>query len=270
MSDKSNPEKQNPILDAIAALKQREHQIEYGGNTRLRAALEKAGRVRFIEPHYKARLQNAKSPDEIGRILHEWVETYPQEASESECFKTALLLRPHLSSAPEDPQEVKIPELHTMQNLEWSEVNIAFSNHSIQIKVRGYLKRFHFATLGFRDDRKGDQPNSEWILLAYFAHDKGIIRHCNQLPQKLSKNLPTWVSKLRGRLKCLAGIKQDPIAWKDGCYQCQFKVALMTASEQQQIDENEIEQVFREESTCFTKHRRGVRDRDNEPDDENS
>jgi hypothetical protein len=70
----------------------------WGARRRFRAALEKVGRFELVDSHYAARIQNAKTPDEMVHTLIGCLENYPEEASRSDSFKTGLSIFPHLSA----------------------------------------------------------------------------------------------------------------------------------------------------------------------------
>jgi len=155
-----------------------------------------------------------------------------------------------------DADMISKPEPLNMKDLYWREVHFVFSENAIRIKARDLNKRFNFASLGFQDGRKGDASNSEWILLACFARNNGRIPRRNDLPSKISKNLPKWVSLLRKRLRSLTQIDDNPVLWKDGFYQTQFHIELNATIEEVKENEDEIKELFKDETRRFTKHRR--------------
>lgn len=132
---------------------------------------------------------------------------------------------------PSDNKEIKPQQklpIFQYSDLQWPEVTIAFrSKDLIRIHAREQSKIYHFAAIGFADNRKGDQPNRLWELLKGLAVYEGRIPRDNSLPPGIVKNLPKTMSDLRKRLFKLTGIKEDPFyPWsEDKEYRARFSIS---------------------------------------------
>ena len=187
-----------------------------------------------------------------------------RKAREEKSYETVLRANAIGSSTP----FIKIQEVSSMEGLNWHEIYFVLSTTALRVKAREFDKKFHFAALGFQDNRKGDTHNSEWILLGCLARGKGRIGRKNDLPHGIEKNLPKWISKLRKRLRDLTQIDIDPLIHKDGSYQALFHIVLNTAIDALETeDTDEISESYRSDATSYTKHLKNplyVPDKDND------
>lgn len=98
----------------------------------------------------------------------------------------------------------------TLTGLKWEEVTITFlSNHSIRACARGQSVTFSYAEAGFRDNRRAEVPDLRWIFFHELAKRSGELTWKDK-ETDLKKHATKAVSIIRGRLKALFGIEQDP------------------------------------------------------------
>ncbi len=107
---------------------------------------------------------------------------------------------------------VTIKQFTLIPGLKFSEVEIVFiSNDSIRITARSKSVTFHYAEIGFKDNRKVDQPNTSWELLRNFARNQGCIDKDSDTDSYLRKELPKKISNLKKQLKAIFPfIEDDP------------------------------------------------------------
>ena len=96
-------------------------------------------------------------------------------------------------------------------NLPWKKVAIQIaSNDSIKIKAEGTSKTFHFAAIGFTDERKGDLPDTRWLVLQDLLENNGEITD-SELTVKV--DLKAAIKDIRKRLKGATGIQDNPFRY---------------------------------------------------------
>ena len=120
----------------------------------------------------------------------------------------ALISRTHAVSSEDSSPSSLLHHFDNPADLKWEEVVIrVFSNEAVEVLLRAQRKRFTFAELGFKDGRKGDVPNRLWTLLHVMAEHQSIPANSSA-----GDFVKKAVSDLRGRLKDLFEIDDDPFA----------------------------------------------------------
>ena len=95
--------------------------------------------------------------------------------------------------------------------LSWSEVTIEFiSDEEIRIRTRNQAKSFHYAQIGFRNEKTG-KPIKNWDFFLLLAQKKEFSWDTN-LPSGTRDQAKNHISQLRKRLKEMMGIASDPFA----------------------------------------------------------
>ena len=129
---------------------------------------------------------------------------------------------------PEEKSTSSITKFPQIEGLTWEEVKLEFvSNDSLRIKARNITKRYTYAELGFKDNRKGDLPDSKWeILKEGFARFAGELSWETPIDPRWKKNLKSTVKELRKRLKSIMSIDDDPFYpyRKIKAYRTRFKI----------------------------------------------
>jgi len=95
--------------------------------------------------------------------------------------------------------------------LAWSEVTIEFiSDDEIRIRARDQLKTYHYAQIGFWNEKTGN-PIKLWEFLLLLALDEEISWDTN-ISSDMSTHAKSYVYQLRKRLKEIMRIDDDPFA----------------------------------------------------------
>ena len=98
--------------------------------------------------------------------------------------------------------------------LEWRELTITFkTNEMVDLYGREKKAKYGFAELGFKDGRKGDEPNSLWRLLRDgFGQNKGQISWTDlgTTDKTQQDQMSKMVSRMRLALRNGIGISDDP------------------------------------------------------------
>lgn len=108
-------------------------------------------------------------------------------------------------------EPAQIIPFQTAPGTKWEQITMRFiSNEEARITVKGQSSTIHFSEMGFKDRRKGDQPNKLWESLLYFAIRKGQIKFGDPKSQQQHDTMKHNVSELRKCLKPYFGIDDDP------------------------------------------------------------
>ena len=95
--------------------------------------------------------------------------------------------------------------------LRWEEVTITFiSDDSVKVSAREVSRKFIFAELGFKDNRKGDMPDTRWALLRELAAHSGEIAWDTPVERKAKSIAKAAIKDIRRKLKAFMGIEDDP------------------------------------------------------------
>ena len=154
------------------------------------------------------------------------------------------------------PQNAKFP---SPKNLNWEEVSMAFvSNETLEIRARNVIKKYHYAEIGFKDNRKVDTPNRLWLLLKeiFGSEEFGELSYDGKVIEGAQKS----ISRLRTILKGIMSIEEDPFYpyWKLKAYRPRFSVIDKTAGkfsepyspqpdyETEEMDD-EVKQVYQDD-----------------------
>lgn len=128
-----------------------------------------------------------------------------------------------------DKKEQTLTLFPTPTNTTWKQISIRFtSNDAAKIKAGDVTKKVTFAEMGFKDDRKGDMPDSLWGFLKNgFGKHNGEISFETEIPRKDRLRLKKNVQSIRKRLKTYFGIAEDPFESyrKVGAYRTKFQIA---------------------------------------------
>ena len=112
--------------------------------------------------------------------------------------------------------------------LKWAEVKVTFiSSESLKIEACGVIGKYHFSEIGFKDERKGDRPNTLWELLLLLARYNGYLAAKERsLPGRKGSFRAHAFTELRNSLKAILGIKEDPFeAYKEANgYKAKFQI----------------------------------------------
>lgn len=98
-------------------------------------------------------------------------------------------------------------------DVKWKDITFTIiSNDAIKVTTGDKSTRYTFAEMGFKDGRKGDQPNGLWTLLinGFGKSPTGISWSNNKLPQKQINKLKTDVGRIRKALKVFTKLTEDP------------------------------------------------------------
>ncbi|MDD5530571.1 MAG: HEAT repeat domain-containing protein [bacterium] len=119
----------------------------------------------------------------------------------------------------------------TPPGTKWEDVTIQFiSDESIKISANEVSKEFHYTEIGFKDNRKGIVPDSQWKVLQYLAKCGGTISWNfedakeyggynytipkDEIPKptnlKERKAFPKRIERLRKKLKTIMQLDGDP------------------------------------------------------------
>jgi hypothetical protein len=136
------------------------------------------------------------------------------------------------------------------------------SGDTLRITVGRYRGRYMYAELGFKNTRTVC-PDLLWTLMIYLIENNGLISiRRNSLPSNMSKELNTWVSKLRRRLNAIMGLTGDPFQKyvKGVGWQAKFRTRIDTfvqgENNMEDLDNsNEIADLMDYESTRYTRHK---------------
>jgi len=98
-----------------------------------------------------------------------------------------------------------------IDGLQWEDVKMEFiSEDSIKVTAKGKSKVFMFAEAGFRDERKGDLPDSRWAFFKTLAKLNGELSWKSGITANERGQAKAAIKDIRARLKRLMGIDDDP------------------------------------------------------------
>lgn len=98
-----------------------------------------------------------------------------------------------------------------LKGLKWNEVTMTvISHHAIKIQARDICKKFTYAEMGFKDNRKGDMSDSRWKVLLEMAKAGGWADWSNRVGEKVGADVKTAIKDIRKRLQNLMRIADDP------------------------------------------------------------
>lgn len=126
-----------------------------------------------------------------------------------------------------------------LDGLRWNEVTIKFvSNDSVRITARGIRRTLSFSEMGFRDSRKADSPDQQWILLKYMARNGGELRWNDPNPPPDQSKAKHKIKHIRKRISEVLHIDNDPFEpyRKFGCYKSRF---ILIGSPDEQVASDE-------------------------------
>lgn len=94
-------------------------------------------------------------------------------------YRDALLSRSKQKPAAQShSKEPSLPAKHHGKS--WSDVLIrATSNDMVEFRIGDFRKPFNFTDLGFKDGRKGDQPDSKWGVFLALLRSQGELNTTN-------------------------------------------------------------------------------------------
>ena len=93
----------------------------------------------------------------------------------------------------------------------WEDMTWTFlSNEMVRIEAKGITKKYLFSDLGFKDERKGDTPDTRWSILQRFAEHNGEIDWDTKIDKKQKNRISAAVKDIRKRLKDFFNINDDP------------------------------------------------------------
>lgn len=106
-------------------------------------------------------------------------------------------------------RRIRLPEkFPAPPNTVWNMVKIQFvSKDSVRISVESIHRRYTFAEMGFKDNRKGDLPDTQWEVLRYLAKNNGEL---SWQKETAMPNAQKRIQEIRKRLRTFMGIKEDP------------------------------------------------------------
>ena len=133
--------------------------------------------------------------------------------TEVEAFEKIHRIDPAQEPTPPNTGRVPLKLFPTPPGTTWHQVSIQFiSNDAAKISVGKLTKTFMFAEMGFKDHKKGDQPDSLWrTLQTVFGRSNGEVAwKTDRIDPKARANLKTQVKQLRKRLQSFFGIEDDP------------------------------------------------------------
>jgi hypothetical protein len=108
----------------------------------------------------------------------------------------------------------------------WDELHITMAEHHLRAEMRGRIKQFGFAEVGFEDRARKKVPDRLWRILRRIAVMGGNLPPTDpDLDSKTRDNLKGYVSNIRKRLVAVFQIGGDPIKYENGQYHCQFKLS---------------------------------------------
>ncbi len=108
----------------------------------------------------------------------------------------------------------KISKFPTPEGTSWVEVTMEIvSKDSSRIKVRDIARKFTFAEIGFKDNRKGDLPDLNWETLIDFAQNSGTIDFHSNISESTKRQLKKRVQTINKRLKSIMSISKNPIIY---------------------------------------------------------
>jgi hypothetical protein len=97
------------------------------------------------------------------------------------------------------------------EGLRWEEVTMTFlPGDRLSIRARGHQRVFSFKELGFRDNRKGERPDTRWAFLLRLAALGGVLRWDSAADRQTKARAKAAVKDIRHRLKAVMGIDSDP------------------------------------------------------------
>jgi len=112
----------------------------------------------------------------------------------------------------------------TTPNTSWDMVSIQFvSEDSVRVSVKSIHRRYTFADMGFKDNRKHNSPDKQWEALESLARNKG------ELSWQKGTAIPYVKKQIQGirkKLRAFIGIEDDPFfpyrrVW---CYRTKFSI----------------------------------------------
>jgi len=140
-----------------------------------------------------------------------------------DCFNTAMqkikidqytekLVQESASSS--IPDTKSITQFPSPEGLKFGAISWVFtSNDTVRIRAGGITKNFHYAQIGFKDDRKTDSSDMLWRLLKVgFAANNGEIDFdsTGNLTTKQINQMKANVKRLRKKLKAIFVLDEDP------------------------------------------------------------
>jgi hypothetical protein len=124
-------------------------------------------------------------------------------------------------------QETPLRQFPKMDGLRWEEVTIAFvSSDSVRITARGRSQIFMFSDICFRDGRKGNMSDEQWLLLQYMSAYNGEMRWDDAIPRSIKVTAKAKIKIIRKRLCAVVQINEDPFEpyWKNKSYKTKFNL----------------------------------------------
>jgi 7-cyano-7-deazaguanine synthase in queuosine biosynthesis len=110
-------------------------------------------------------------------------------------------------------------------NISWQDLLIeVVADDSIRVKIgRNFSKILTYAEIGFKDNRKGNLPNSLWLLLLVLAENNGTL---NWQSHGVKQGMYKPIQRLKERLQSVFGLDGDPIQsyQKNNAYITSFKI----------------------------------------------
>jgi hypothetical protein len=160
--------------------------------------------------------------------------TDPPENSALDTLEMRLREMLDLATPTQRKQVRRVDPFPTPDGALWKDVTIAFiSDHRVQITVLGVTEPRSYADMGFEDRRGGGgKPDLAWVCLRSLAELAGVIERRVHFEKTGWKKIEKKVQTLRGRLKELFGIQDDPLPFRERrAYEAQFKVILAKSIE---------------------------------------
>lgn len=117
-------------------------------------------------------------------------------------------------SEPKPSPKTSISKFPIPPGTTWQDVIIQFiSVNEVKITVGTVHKNYNFAELGFKDERRGDVPDSQWQVLIILAESNNQIswetKH-PRLTEPIQRQLNKRIQTIRKRLQTIMGIDDDP------------------------------------------------------------
>jgi hypothetical protein len=190
-------------------------------------------------PHHNQPLLMAADALRQGQEI-DWVELVDWKMLSS--VRDDLDLLPEsVSQAKPVPSKVRVTANFPLpEGTKWRDVTLTIvSKDSVKISAAGVSKRFMFNELGFLDQRRGDMPDTRWEILLLLAKQNGKLTWESNISSPQKNCVQSAISDIRGRLKQLTNLKEDPFEAYRACKAYRTKFTIRDASFSDESDSSD-------------------------------
>ena len=131
-----------------------------------------------------------------------------------------------LENPPAHASSTPITPFPTPYGSSWEELFVTVHEHHLKAEIRGLIKDVGFVEAGFEEQRIKKVPDRLWKLLRILSFRGGYLSltESSSIDANTKKNLASYVSGLRKRLRGYFEIDSNPIEFVDGQYHCIFNL----------------------------------------------